>query len=410
MKRNFRIALILLVFLLAGAVGGAISGRRVGFDRAMDRSKILPGGAIRCNPGPWGDLSYTPFSIAAPEALLPVRTMEANGTRWFFKGYTADSFVNLLQSTTLTPDQQQQLLGPDMFNIRPDGIELTPSPDMVFSLPRDAREKFYQIIAQSAENDPQMNYVPKDEVDGWFSANGVSPETKALFRRLCCERGDFLMFSGVAAVLSRLPTYDEKAHFTKALTQQRTMLLRLHLTPQSDIDALTKYWGVGCSHTDVRMMLKSLATIPQGTWMSIVMLLPDQPAAEVYDYPNITDNPLNGPAVNRDCAWTSLNFFNEHPDPSFGTMGGVQKELSTNYAPITDSPRYGDLILFARPDQTLVHAAIYMADDICFTKNGSTLMHPWMLSTIDDVAKHFAFQIDPNQHLIIKYFRKKEFL
>lgn len=411
MKRiSIPIVVILAAFLAAGAVGGLVSGRHAGYEQAMDRSKMLPGGAIRCKPGPWGELSYTPFSIAAPDDLLPVRSMEATGTRWFFSGYTTDSFVTLLQSTSLTPDQQHQLLGPDTFTVRSDGIELTPSPDMVFALPRDAREKFYQILAQSAENDQQLNYVPKAEVDGWFSANGVSPEAKTMFRSLCCERGEYLMFSGVAAVLSRLPTYDEKAHFTKALTQQRTLLLRLHLTPQSDVDALAKYWGVGCSHTDARTMLKSLSTIPQGTWMSIMMVLPDLPSAELYDYPSITDNPLNGPPVNRDCAWTSLNFFNEVPDPSFGTMSGVLRELSANYKEVTGQPRYGDLILFARPDHYLVHAAIYIADDICFTKNGSTLMHPWMLSTIDDVTKHFAFEIDPDQKLTIRYFRKKEFL
>ncbi len=408
-RTRLRILLVLAAFLIAGAVGGALSGNHVGYEQAMDRSRMLPGGAIRCNPGPWGELSYTPFSIAAPDEMLPVRMIEAGGTRWFFTGYTADAFVNLLESTSLTPDQQHQWLGPDVFTVRTDGIELTPTPDMVFGLTQDAREKFYRILAASTENDQALNFIPKEEVDGWFSSNGVSKETKAMFRQLCCERGEYLMFSGVAAVLSRLPTYEDKAHFAKALTQQRTLLLRLHITPESDIDALAKYWGVGCYHTDARTMLKSLTTIPQGTWMSIMMLLPDLPSSEIYDYPNITDNPLNGPVVNRDCAWTSLNFFNEVPNPAFGTMSGVLKEISANYIPVTGQPRYGDLILFARPDQYLVHAAIYIADDICFTKNGSTLMHPWMLSKIDEVTKHFAFQIDPDQKLTIRYFRKKEF-
>jgi len=405
-----RIPLVLAACLLAGGVGGALSGRRAGHDQAMDRSKMLPGTGIRCKPGPWGELTYTPFSIAAPDDMVPVRTLEALGTHWFFAGYTTDSFINLLQSTSLTPDQQHQLLGPDTFTVRSDGIELTPSPDMVFSLPHDALEKFYPILAQSPENDQELNFIPKDEVNGWFSVNHVSPQAMEMFRNLSCQRGEYLMFSGVAAVLSRLQSYDDKAHFTKALTQQRTLLLRLHLTPQTDVDALAKYWGIGCFHTDARTMLKSLAAIPQGTWMSIMMVLPDLPSAELYDYPSITDNPLNGPAVNRDCAWTSLNFFNEKPDPSFGTMDGVQKEISANYVPVTDSPRYGDLILFAKPDRYLVHAAIYIADDICFTKNGSTLMHPWMLSTIDEVTKHFAFEVDPNQKLTIRYFRKKQFL
>ena len=406
----YRLLAIILGCLLVGTLAGFITGKRVGSDEAADRRRPLPNGSILCKPGPWGELSYTPFSIAAPDELLPVRAIEANGTRWFFKGYTADSFITLLQTTSLTPEQQNQLLGPAVFGVRPDGIELTPTSDMVISLPQDARGKMYQILAQSDENGDEVNFMPREALNEWFAASGVSPDTVALFKKLCCQRGGYLMFSGVSAMLSRIPTYEEKLHFLKALTRQQTMLLRLHLTPESDVDALANYWGTGCWHTDVRTMIESLTTIPGGTWMSIMMVLPPQPTAEIYDYPRIVDNPLEGPAVNRDCAWTSLNFFRDTPDPSFGTMPGVLKELKANYRPVPGSPRYGDVVLFARPDGFIVHAAVYIADDICFTKNGSTLMHPWMLSTTSDIVQQFAFQLDPDQKLTIKYFRNKEFL
>jgi len=403
-------AAIVIAPLLVGTIGGAYTGRHAGYAAASDRSHPLPNGSIPCKPGPWGDLSYTPFSIAAPDDLLPVRSIEAAGTRWFFKGYTTDSFVSLLQSTSLTPDQQLALVGASVFTERADGVELTPTPDMVFSLPKDARMKLYQILAQSDENDEEVNFIPMDAIDGWFSANGVSSSTAALFRQLCCERGDYFMFSGIAAMLSRLSSYDEKLHFTKALTEQRTLLLRLRLGTGSDVNGLANYWGRGCNYTDVKTIMKSLSVIPTGTSLSVMMLLPDLPSAELYDYPSGADNSLDGPAVNRDCAWSSLNFFNEVPNPSFGTMSGVLKEISANYLPVPDAPRYGDLVLFARPDKYIVHVAVYIADDICFTKNGSTIMHPWMLSTIPEISKQFAFQIDPSQKMIIRYFRKKDFM
>jgi len=135
------------------------------------------------------------------------------------------------------------------------------------------------------------------------------------------------------------------------------------------------------------------------------MILPNLPAAEIYDYPDIIDNPLDGPPVNRDCAWTSLNFFLDQPNPNFGKMQYVQKELEENYRPLDGKPRYGDLVVVARPDGYMVHVAIYIADDIWFTKNGSTLVHPWMLSTATDVCKQFEFQLNPDQHLTVKYLR-----
>jgi hypothetical protein len=393
--------------MLIGSLGGFFSGKQVGVASASDRSKRLPNASIPCKPGPWGELTYTQFTIAAPDDMLPVRMIEANGTQWFMAGYTADSFISLMQSTTLTAEQQQQFLSPAVFHPVQNGIELTPSPDLIFGMPEDARGKIYQVLAQSPENDGQMNFLSKDTLDEQFNTSGISPETMGLFRKLCCQRGDYLMFSGVAALLSRISTYEEKLAFTKALTRQRTMLLNLHITPESDVDGLAQYWGKGCWGTDLRTIFQSLKAIPNGTFMNIMMVLPNLPAEEIYDYPSIVDNPLDGPAVNRDCAWTSLNFFRDVPDPNFGRKDAVLKELDDNYEPIQGEPRYGDLVLIARPDGFLIHLAVYIADDIWFTKNGSNLVHPWMLSTSSNVLKQFQFQINTDQHLTIKYFRNK---
>jgi hypothetical protein len=398
---------IVVICLLIGGLGGFFPGKHAGVAAASDRSKRLPNASIPCKPGPWGDLSYTQFTIAAPDDMVPVRTIEAGGTQWFLAGYTADTFISLLQSTTLAPELQQQFLSPSVFHALPNGIELTPSPDLIFALPEDARGKIYQVLAKSPENDGQMNFVAKDMMGEQFSSSGISNGTMGLFRKLCYERGDYLMFSGVAALLSRIPTYEEKLAFAKALTRQRTMLLNLHVTPQSDVDALTQYWDRGCWGTDVRTIFQSLKAIPNGTYMNIMMVLPDLPSAEIYDYPNIVDNPLVGPPVNRDCAWTSLNFFRDVPDPDFGKKDAVLKELNDNYEPVKGEPRYGDLVLVARPDGFLIHLAIYIADDIWFTKNGSNLVHPWMLSTSSDVLKQFQFQINPDQQLTIRYYRNK---
>jgi len=398
---------IVLGCLAVGLLGGFTTGRHLGYGEALDRSRRLPNGSVPLKPGPWGELEYTPFNIAAPDDMIPVRMIEQGGTRWMMAGFNADSFVNFLQSTSLTPEVQQQFLNPAVFHVTADGVQLTPPPDLVFALPADARAKFYQILAQSPANDDQINYVPKAGLADQFSGSGVSANVIALFKKLCVQRGDYLMFSGVPALLSHIPTYEEKMHLAKALTRQRTMLLTLHITPTTDVDALTKYWDRGCWGTDLRTIFNSMTAIPTGTWMNIMMILPDLPSAEIYDYPNALDNPLDGPPVNRDCAWTSFNFFRDVPDDNFGKLQYVRQELNTNYTLLKEPPRYGDLVLIARPDGYVIHAAIYIADDIWFTKNGSNLDHPWMLSTESDVLKQFEFQINPDQHLTVSYFRNK---
>jgi len=164
---------IISACLLIGCLAGFSIGNRTVFDEIAFWRPQLPNGAVLCKPGPWGDLSYTPFSIAAPDDLLPVRSIEAMGTHWFLKGYTAESFSALLKSTSLSLDQQQAFLDPGVLHIQPGGIDLTPSPDLVFSLPQDARGKIYQILVQSIFADAQIHILPKDSIDERFSASGV---------------------------------------------------------------------------------------------------------------------------------------------------------------------------------------------------------------------------------------------
>lgn len=393
--------------IILGSLAGFFIGNRVGFDQGADRRRLQPNGSTLCKPGPWGDLSYIPFTIAAPDDLLPVRTLESKGTHWFFKGYTPDSFVTFLQSTSLTPDQQHALLAPAVFHVQQDGIALTPTPDQVISLPDTARAQFYEVLARFPENETEIYFIHKDTLDERFSNSGVSFQTLGLFKHLSYQSGNYFVFSGLPALLSTLQTFPEKLAFVKALTRQRTMLLRLHITPKSDIPALTEYWGKGCWGTDVSTILQSLTAISTGTWMNILMVLPPLPTEEIYDYPTVVDNPLDGTPVNRDCHWTSLNFFRDVPDPNFGKPEFVLRELKDNYSPAPADPRYGDIVLFSKPDGTIIHSAVYIADDICFTKNGATIIYPWMLSTISDLLEQYSFQAPPGQSLTVSYFRNK---
>jgi hypothetical protein len=399
-------AIVLLLVLLAAA-GGYFAGTRVGFDQGAERRRATPNGATVCRPGPWGDLSFTPFTIAAPDDLLPIRSLESYGTHWFFKAYTTDKLVSLLQAINLPPDQQKALLGPDVLHVQNDGIMLTPTPDQVIALPAGARSGIYEVLAGVQENDDAVYFIPKDKLDERFNGSGVSLATLTLFKELCCDSGNYLVFSGLPALLTRLPTYPEKLHFVKALTRQETMLLRLHITPSSDITALAGYWGKGCWGTDVATVMQSLQTIPTGTWMNILMVLPPLPTQEIYDYPTAVDNPLDGPPVHRDCHWTSLNFFRDEADPNFGKGEYVMRELKESYAAAPADPRYGDVILFSTSDGRIVHSAVYIADDICFTKNGGTVLTPWMLEKISDLQDQYSFMSPGGQALKVSYLRNK---
>ena len=50
-----------------------------------------------------------------------------------------------------------------------------------------------------------------------------------------------------------------------------------------------------------------------------------------------------------------------------------------DYYPVAGDPIYGDLANSKKPDGSIIHSAIYLADVFVFTKNGDTVMYPWML-------------------------------
>jgi len=228
-----------------------------------------------------------------------------------------------------------------------------------------------------------------------------------MFRQLSCEHGDYLVFAGLATMLAHLPNYEEKVGFLKALTRQKTLLLRIHQTPETDVAALAKYWGKGGRATDVRTLCESLSKVPGGSWVNILTVIPPVPGSRLYTYPTELDNPLNGPLHVRDCHWTTFNFFHGSQEQDVSPQW-VINELKNNYAPAAGDPRYGDVVLFGKPDGEIVHSCIYLADDIVFTKNGGTNISPWMLSTIQDLRMRYTFEVPEGQKLVVSYFRHKD--
>ena len=75
--------------------------------------------------------------------------------------------------------------------------------------------------------------------------------------------------------------------------------------------------------------------------------------------------------------------------------------------PAAGDPRYGDIAFFSKPGGGVVHSAVYLADDIYYTKNGSTFTYPWMLETLTDLLKQYSFQVEPGEKLVVNYFRHK---
>ena len=68
------------------------------------------------------------------------------------------------------------------------------------------------------------------------------------------------------------------------------------------------------------------------------------------------------------------------------------------------SLQFGDIILFGKSEHEILHAAVFIADDIVFTKNGSLESRPWMLMHLDQMKEYYPI---PKEQPWMSYYRHK---
>jgi hypothetical protein len=356
--------------------------------------------------GPWGDVYFTPFTISAPEELLPLRKLEEDGTRWVFPHANYSDVARILKSTEMPVILMSELMAPEVLVQTPHGMEIIPHAKTLLALPAETRKKLYKALLQYPENRGQIAFIHKDTLGERFGRHPNGEHTLMLFKQLCCEHGEYLVFCGYSVMLSQLPTYEEKRDFMRGLTSQRTLTLRLLIKSGTDTTSLANYWGRGMKSTDARTIFESIAQAPSGGTLDIINVLPPLPSSQMFVYP-LPDNPLNGPAPLRDCHWTSFNFFQNEANQQLSDPAVFIQKLKEDYIPASGDPRYGDIALFTKPSGDIVHSAVYLADDVLYTKNGATFTYPWMLETLTDLLKQYSFQVEPGDKLVVNYFRNK---
>ena len=82
----------------------------------------------------------------------------------------------------------------------------------------------------------------------------------------------------------------------------------------------------------------------------------------------------------------------------------ASKYISNHYYPIGIPSIIGDLALFVNVHNQVIHSAVYIADDVFFTKNGANISVPWVLMREKNILGSYSYS-DP---LKVLYFRKSE--
>lgn len=343
---------------------------------------------------PWGRLERLRITVERPSLFIKPANAFNLQERWFFGGFQPAELQALLGGLDLPPAVRTPLLNTSNWLQDARGVWVPTSPDIVFALPRPAREKLYPLLEQFRENFAQRGAFRfrEDAEAEWLAGNNLSPATVALVRAGYYRSGSALCFADLGEVALKINSSREKLALLKALSRESTLLVKLHVNAQTDVERLVRYWGRRGRTKDLEPILESLKRIPGGATLDIAHLLTPFARMRLYTYPL----PLEDEAERKqDCYWTAFNFFNETPQDRFGDAASVKAAFARDYFVVRGEPAFGDIVLLVNEHGMTIHAAVYLAEDILFTKNGNDCVRPWLLMESADLLALYTFTGPP---------------
>jgi hypothetical protein len=225
-----------------------------------------------------------------------------------------------------------------------------------------------------------------DDVDEWLQNCGLYTETTRQLMRLIYSRGPTLCLSDMA-VFGNLPP-DEFRRLLKCLTRVRMVVARLRVSPDSDVEALVRYWGSweGSPSRRIRPLIESLAKTPGGGTINVAQLLPPFARERLYSFPDRAD----AATTRQNCVWSTMNFGSEKPDDRFFDVSYTMEVLRREYAQTESEPVLGDLIGLMNGRGDFLHWCVHIADGLVFTKNGGEALQPWTLMRVSDILALYS--------------------
>ncbi len=337
----------------------------------------------KARPGPWGELEVRTVYLEAPDPLLAAVAKPNAVTRWVFEQMSEGGVRELLQRHGVPAPMVARLLDPASRTVSDNVVKLFPTVEELASMSVATRSSLYRELAKSPANEYQRDpvYILGGDLEDWLADSGLSAEQVALFRKLLWNRGDALAFSDIQALLTLAQGPEETRNTFRALTRVRSLLVELKLPLRVERDVFLEYWSAGMADTSQLTFLRSMLRRRANQSIDITHLFPNLPRQRVFTFPE-----LEWGLKSRfpDCHWTSLNFAAATASDDYLDTGKAAARLLGAYQAVEAPYRFGDVLCFLDDGEGL-HTCVFVADDIVFTKNGDSVLAPWVLMQLKDV-------------------------
>lgn len=374
---------------------------------AADTAPEMGNQIYHANSGPWGNLSYYYVYLEAPDVYLKEFPIPNSIPQWTFQGYDVQKVSDLFVQAGLSQTFREYLLTPGNFVEVENQITIFPPLPDLEALTQEQRSVIYQELAKFPENEFYVNpvFFPDGDIEEWLKNSSLPERVHEKILKMSYKRGNVLAFSDVPALLNYLDGDEEVKGMLRAMTRTRSMIVRLDVSKSANVEELANYWTGKKRFKAILPFLDSVVDTEGVNTFDVVHLLPSLARRYIYTYV-----PLEYSAYGRmpDCHWTALNFFNHIPKQYFLDSRLSAEAVRANYEKVeSDQLEFGDVLMFMSDPRIgeVIHSCVYIADDIVYTKNGESILAPWIMSKLSEV-KNIYFPYDNG--VVIAYRRKSD--
>jgi hypothetical protein len=398
---------------MIGAFAGSGAVTSAGFAETEESSVVAEsdtaervGVLYQAKEGTWGRLQYYYFYLEAPSHLVDAFPLRNPRTRWAVPLDRQESIRTLISTTPMAPEHRTALLDVDNSGEADGLFAIFPPAEVLLNLNPEARSILYDYLGTYPFNpdikDPVR--ILSGSVDEWAAGTSIRPEIIEVMKKMVFHRAGLMLFADFPYLISMANSEEEIRTLQRHSSRVRSMVLRLDLGSEAEIDGVLGYWttGLGLRRKEVESLIQSSMLTPGVPGLDIVHLLPPLPRKLLYTYPDLS---MAMDGVMPDCHWTALNFYNYNPEPIYLDEFFAASSLLTGFERVDAPYSYGDVLVYVTEKATAHHSCVYLADNIVYTKNGRSIYAPWTIAHLADISSLY-FEAD-GLPLSIQGYRKK---
>jgi hypothetical protein len=335
-------------------------------------------------PGPWGRLSRQTLVLEPPESWFSFDSCQTDLPVWRVPASTHGEAEAWLREHGVAEDEAVNLAWTARCEL----------PELCLAFPDELALLSLTPVARLLLCE-DLNDGPLERADGrphrrprawdlWGVFPSTSERTRALIRHLSFEHDQDVLMGDLQLLCRLEASRSERVAIQHDLWRRLALAVRLTVPEAVPIEDIVAYWDRGFRAKSVRALVRSAARYGDGQGIDLIHLLPPIPRMLLNTYPELGQ-------PERDCHWTALSFFDEQPDDRYLDGEELRRVYREDYVKVQRREmRYGDVVLFVSASDRLLHASVYLADGLVFTKNGHTPLQPWVITDLASMWRMYG--------------------